>query len=70
MEIDIGRLHCIVKHLEGSFHRSNKDIEDPFTEELYTLLDTNILTADNLLRNITGRGLPLTKYQYYNGQSI
>ena len=61
VEIDLARLHRIVKHLEGSFHRSNKDIEDPFTEELHTLLDTNILTADNLLKNMTGRGLPLTK---------
>ena len=54
-----------------TFHWENgQEIEDPFTEELRTLLDMNILTADNLLKNMTGRGLPLTKYQYYNGQSI
>ena len=72
MEIDQGRLDCIDKHSEGSFHRINKKDkkEDPFTQELHQLLDTNIRTADSLLKNMTGRGLPLTKYQYYNGQSV
>ena len=67
VEIDQGRLDCIDKHSEGSFHRINKNnTEDPFTQELHQLLDTNILTADSLLKNITGRGLPLTKYKNYN----
>ena len=71
MEIDQGRLDCIEKHSEGSFHRVNKNkTEDPFSPELHQLLDTNIRTADNLLRSITGRGLPLTKYQYFDGQSL
>ena len=71
VEIDPGRLECIKKHSEGSFHRINKNkTEDPFNPELHQLLDTNIRTADNLLRTMTGRGLPLTKYQYYNGQSV
>ena len=71
VEIDQGRLDCIDKHREGSFHRINKNnTEDPFTQELHQLLDTNIRTADSLLKNMTGRGLPLTKYQYYNGQSV
>ena len=39
---------------------------DPFTEELHKLLDQTILTADRLLRNKTGRGLPVEKYQYFN----
>ena len=67
VEIDQGRLDCIDKHSEGSFHRINKNnTEDPFTPELHQLLDTNIRTADSLLKNRTGRGLPLKKYQYYN----
>ena len=72
VEIDPGRLDCIDKHSEGSFHRinNNNNTEDPFTPELHHLLDTNIRTADNLLRTLTGRGLPLNKYQYYNGQSV
>ena len=69
VEIVPGRLHCIDKNSEGSFHRINKNnTEDPFTGELHELLDTNIRIADNLVKNMTGRGLPLTKYQYYNGQ--
>ena len=57
------------KHSEGSFHRiNNNNTEDPFTEEQHELLDRNIRAADNLLKNMTGRGLPLTKYQYYTGQ--
>ena len=69
VEIDPGRLDCIDKHSEGSFHRTSKtDTEDPFTQELHQLLDTNIRTADSLLKNITGRGLPLAKYKNYNGQ--
>ena len=39
---------------------------DPFTEELHKLLDQTILAADRLLRNKTGRGLPVEKYQYFN----
>ena len=58
VEIDPGRLDCIDKHSEGSFHRINKNnTEDPFTQELHQLLDTNILNADSLLKNLTGRGL-------------
>ena len=70
VEIDQGRLDCIEKHSEGSFHRINSAEEDPFTPELHQLLDRNIETADCLLKNLTGSGLPLTKYQYYNGQSV
>ena len=72
VEIEPGRLDCIDRHSEGSFHRTNssKTGEDPFTQELHTLLDTNIQTADTLLWTVTGRGLPLTKYHYYNGQSV
>ena len=70
-EIDPGRLGCIKKHSEGSFHRINQNkTEDPFTPELHKLLDTNIRTADNLLKTLTGKGLPLSKYQYYDGQSV
>ena len=29
VEIEPGRLDCIDRHSEGSFHRTNKDIEDP-----------------------------------------
>ena len=71
LEIDPGRLGCIKKHSEGSFHRINQNkTEDPFTPELHKLLDTNIRTADNLLKTLTGKGLPLSKYQYYDGQSV
>ena len=67
VEADPGRLACIEKHSEGSFHRTKEDkTEDPFTRDLHQLLDGNIRTGDNLLRNLTGRGLPLSKYQYYN----
>ena len=69
VEIDPGRLECIEKHSEGSSHRNNSNnTEDPFTSELHQLLDTNIRTADSLLKNLTGRGLPLTKYEYYDEQ--
>ena len=67
LEIDPGRLDCIEKHSQGSFQRANKkNTEDPFTQELHQLLDTTIRKADSLLKNLTGRGLPLTKYQYYD----
>ena len=49
---------------------NKNNTEDPFTQELHHLLDTNIRTADSLLNNLIGRGLPLTKYHYYNEQPI
>ena len=69
VEIDEGRLDCIEDHREGKFHRSelvDQRERDPFTEELHRLLDQTILTADSLLRDKIGRGLPLDKYQYFN----
>ena len=69
VEVDPGRLHCIEKHSEGKFHRGKQESVDPFSEELKTLLDRYILTADSSLREKTGRGLPLEKYQYFNTSS-
>ena len=69
LEVDSGRLHCIEKHSEGKFHRGKQESVDPFSEELKTLLDRYILTADSILREKTGRGLPLEKYQYFNTSS-
>ena len=68
-------MDCIEAHLEGKFHRGERkdqedqederDQMDPFTEELHKLLDKTILAADSLLRNKTGRSLPVDKYQYF-----
>ena len=71
MEIEEGRLDCIEAHREGQFHRAELGDQrererDPFTEELHSLLDRTIITADSLLRDKNGRGLPLDKYQYFN----
>ena len=67
VEIDPGRLDCIEKHSQGSFHRINtNNTEDPFNPELHQLLDTNNRTADSLLLTMTGR--VLTRYKY--GQSV
>ena len=63
LEVDSGRLDCIEKHSEGKFHRAKQESVDPFNEELKTLLDRYILTADSILREKSGRGLPLEKYQ-------
>ena len=74
MEIEEGRLDCIDAHQEGKFHRgdqteSQKDLReqrDPFSKELHKVLDQTIVSADILLREKIGRGLPVEKYQYFN----
>ena len=82
VEIDEGRLDCIEAYQEGNFHRGepgeedqedqedqtepHRDQTDPFTEELHKLVDQNIVRADRLLRQKTGRGLPVDKYQNFN----
>ena len=43
-----------------------RDETDPYTAELHELLDVTIVAADRLLREKTGRGLPLEKYQNFN----
>ena len=63
LEVDSGRLFCIEKHSEGKFHRAKQESIDPFSVELKTLLDKYILTADSILREKSGRGLPLEKYK-------
>ena len=65
LEIDEGRLDCIDKHSAGSFHRVKHQEESPFTEELHRLLDKTITDANTLLREKTGRKLPLEKYEYF-----
>ena len=63
LEVDPGRLDCLEKNSEGKFHRAKQESIDPFSGELKTLLDRYILTADSILREKSGRGLPLEKYQ-------
>ena len=70
MEIDEGRLNCIDAHWEGKFHRGDqrdeRDERDPFSKELHKVLDQSVVSADILLREKIGRGLPVEKYEYFN----
>ena len=67
MEIDEGRLNCIDAHREGKFHRGDqRDQRDPFSKELHKVLDQSVVSADILLREKIGRGLPVEEYQYFN----
>ena len=50
VEIDPGRLDCIEKPSEGSFHRSNKNnTEDPFTPELHQLVILHFVSYFHLI---------------------
>ena len=65
LKTDEGRLRCIDKHSAGSFHRKKHEQEDPYSGELHNILDKSILAANKLLRENTGRALPLEKYKYF-----
>ena len=69
LEIDSDRLRCIEKHTEGQFHRAKHQEKNPFTEELSEELDNTIMVVDFLLRENTGRGLPLHKYEYFRSNA-
>ena len=62
---DEARLACIEAHSAGSFHRLSHQSEDPWSEELHTLINGVIMRANKLLVEKTGRPLPLEKYEYY-----
>ena len=60
------RLECIEQHSSGSFQRKrHQDDDDPWSQELHTVINDKVDIANKMLINKIGRALPLDKYEYY-----
>ena len=65
LSVDEERLKCIERHSEGIFHRTKHLTDDPFSANDHDAININIEIANRILKEKTGRELPLKKYELY-----
>lgn len=63
---DQGRMDCAFHYSTGSFKRSRKNGENPFTPEQRTIIEFAIHKLNNILIKSQKETLPLDLYEYYN----
>ena len=65
LPVDENRISCLLKDYSGTFHRAQVEKTIPFTTDHHRLLRIMIEKADKLIKDQTGKGLPLETYQEY-----
>ena len=69
INMDPGRLKCLLKSHEGHFKRDYKKkkmLQNLFTDEQKTNIKNAIHKLDNLLKKINKETIPFQFYEYYN----